>query len=76
MLDCLVEAKTVTIPRLLELAPAGTLDPSPFLYTSTLYSMAGLVAAAAILHTAITPVQQIYFQRSKLLEQKEQEKQQ
>ena len=38
-LESLVSAKTVTIPRLLEISPHGTLDPSPFIYNSTLYTM-------------------------------------
>ena len=42
-LESLVAAKTVTIPRLLEIAPQGTLDPSPFIYNSTLYTMVRLV---------------------------------
>lgn len=30
-LQALVDAKTVTIARLMEIAPAGTVDPTPFL---------------------------------------------
>ena len=41
-LESLVSAKTVTIPRLLEISPHGTLDPSPFIYNSTLYTMVRL----------------------------------
>ena len=39
-LPLLVERKTVTIAKLLELAPAGTPDPSCTLYNSTMYLMA------------------------------------
>lgn len=34
----LVEAKTVTINRLLELVPDGTPDPTPFVYDRTMYT--------------------------------------
>jgi hypothetical protein len=40
-LSSLLEAKAVTIGRLMEIAPVGTIDPSPNLYDTTLYSMGG-----------------------------------
>ena len=40
-LSSLLEAKAVTISRLMEIAPTGTIDPSPNLYDTTLYSMGG-----------------------------------
>ncbi len=40
-LESLVAAKTVTIARLMEIAPAGTSDPTSGLYNTTMYSMAG-----------------------------------
>lgn len=40
-LNSLLEAKAVTIGRLMEIAPMGTIDPSPNLYDTTLYSMGG-----------------------------------
>ena len=63
-LEQLVSAKTVTIPRLMEIAPSGTLDPSPFIYNSTLYTMAGLVSVAAMLHFMVKPVDRKYFDMS------------
>ena len=41
-------SKTVTISRLMELAPAGTVDPSSTLYNSTMYAMAGLLGIALV----------------------------
>ena len=41
--------------------PPGTVDPSPFLYNSTLYSMAGLASIASVLHFCVTPVDRKYF---------------
>jgi MFS family permease len=52
----LVAAKTVTIPKLLELAPAGTVDPSATLYNSTMYLMAGLLAIALCANALVGPV--------------------
>lgn len=57
----LVEAKTVTIPRLLEIAPAGTIDPSPFLYNNTCYAMTGTLAVAAVANACITKVDRKHF---------------
>jgi len=70
-LEQLISAKTVTIPRLMELAPTGTLDPSPFIYNSTLYTMAGLVSVAAMLHFMVKPINTKYFDMSEKLEEKE-----
>lgn len=52
----LVEAKTLTIEKLLELAPAGTLDPTPFLYDTTCFVAAGLMSVAALSNLAIKPL--------------------
>jgi len=34
----------------MEIAPVGTVDPSPFLYNSSMYAFAGLVGVAGIIH--------------------------
>lgn len=52
----LISANTVTIPRLLEIAPAGTMDPTPYLYDSTFYSLAVIITAAALSNAAIRRV--------------------
>jgi len=70
-LQDLVQAKTVTMSRLMEITPTGTIDPSPYIYNTTLYTMAGLVSAAAALHYMVKPVNSKYFDQTKLLEQKE-----
>jgi MFS family permease len=51
-LPALIDAKTVTIPRLLELLP-GTVDPTPFLYDEPLLVIAGLQLAALACALAI-----------------------
>lgn len=47
--------KTVTIAKLMNIAPAGTIDPTPHLYDTTMYSLAGLAVVATLAHTSVTP---------------------
>lgn len=54
-LQALVDAKTVTISRLLEILPAGTLDPTPAIYDSTMYTMAGIMGCAVVCNALIKP---------------------
>ncbi len=60
----LIEAKTLTISKLMTIMPQGTLDPSPFIYNNTMYTMAGLVSVGAALHFMVTPVNKKYFEPS------------
>jgi len=55
-LDLLVEQKTVTIAKLMEIAPAGTVDPTSSLYNATMYLMAALLAVALISNALMRPV--------------------
>ena len=55
-LEQLVAAKTVTLGKLMELAPAGTVDPTPSLYNTTMYLMAGLLFIALLANAAMRPV--------------------
>lgn len=55
-LDELVTAKTVTIARLMEIAPQGTIDPTPSLYNTTMYTMAALLVIALIANIMVRPV--------------------
>ncbi len=55
-LDALVQAKTVTIAKLMEIAPPGTLDPTPSLYNQTMYLMAALLFIALIANALMRPV--------------------
>ena len=52
----LIEAKTVTIAKLMEIAPAGTVDPTSNLYNSTMYLMAVLLAVALVSNALMRPV--------------------
>lgn len=55
-LDSLVAAKTVTIARLMEIAPSGTVDPTPSLYNTTMYAMAALLVIALVSNFLVKPV--------------------
>ena len=55
-LEELIAAKTVTISALMEIAPVGTVDPSPSLYNLTMFIMAGLMVIAFIANRLIRPV--------------------
>jgi MFS family permease len=55
-LDALVAQKTVTIAKLMEIVPTGTVDPTPSLYNLTMYLMAGLLAIALVANALVRPV--------------------
>ncbi|CAB1098230.1 unnamed protein product [Ectocarpus sp. CCAP 1310/34] len=60
----LIDSKALTIGKLMELVPAGTPDPTPFIYDSTLYTMAGLMGVAAVAHSTIRPMNPKYFEKA------------
>ncbi len=55
-LEILVQNKTVTLAKLMDIAPEGTLDPTASLYNSTMYVMAALLIIALISNLLIKPV--------------------
>ena len=55
-LDALVAQQTVTIAKLMEIAPPGTVDPTPSLYNLTMYLMAALLAIALVANALMQPV--------------------
>jgi MFS family permease len=55
-IEPLVRSKTVTLSRLMEIAPAGTMDPTSTVYNSTMYMMAGLLAVALLANLLVRPV--------------------
>ena len=55
-LDELVAAKTVTVQKLMEIAPEGTVDPTPSLYNSTMFTMAGLLVVGFFANLLVKPV--------------------
>ena len=55
-LPTLIAKKTVTLPKLMALAPSGTVDPSSTLYSSTMLAMAGLLVIAFVANWLVRPV--------------------
>ena len=55
-LEQLVAAKTVTINKLMEIAPSGTVDPTSGLYNTTMYLMAVVLFVALIMNATMRPV--------------------
>jgi len=55
-LDALVAQNSVTIARLMEIAPPGTSDPTSGLYNSTMILMALLLAIALVRNALMKPV--------------------
>jgi hypothetical protein len=48
--------KTVTIAKLMAIAPPGTIDPSSTVYNTTMYLMAGLLVLALGANLLVKPV--------------------
>jgi MFS family permease len=55
-LDALIVQQTVTIAKLMEIAPSGTVNPTPSLYNLTMYLMAALLAIALVANALMSPV--------------------
>lgn len=55
-IQTLIDAKTITISRLMEVVPPCTVDPTPFLYDHTCYVAAGLMGVALLANLAINPL--------------------
>lgn len=61
--NILIESNQLSISKLMDIMPAGTTDPAPFIYDSTMYSMAGLMAVAAVSHMLVKPVDPKFFEQ-------------
>ncbi len=55
-IQTLVAQKTVTLSKLMEIAPPGTVDPASILYNSTMELMACLLGVALIANLLVRPV--------------------
>jgi MFS family permease len=62
-LDQLVATQTVNIARLMEIAPPGTVDPTPGLYNSTMYLMAVLLAVGLVANALMKPVRESHYMK-------------
>jgi MFS family permease len=63
-LSSLTEAKIITVPRLLEILPEGTPDPSLYMYNSTFYAMGGFLMIAFLSNLLIKPVSKKMLQKA------------
>ena len=59
----LIQAKTLTINKLMTIMPEGVINPSPFIYDSTMYAMAGLMSVAAATHLLVKKVDKKHFEK-------------
>jgi hypothetical protein len=55
-IERLIDAKTLSIARLMEFVPEGTVDPTPFIYDTTCYAAAGLMTFSFFSNLAIRPL--------------------
>jgi MFS family permease len=60
-LSQLIETKTVTLSKLMEIAPAGTVDPTSGLYNTTMFTMAALLIIALVVNLLVKPINKKYF---------------
>lgn len=52
----LLAAKSLSIGKLMVLAPPGTIDPTPHLYDTTMYALSGLMAVAFVAQGLVRPL--------------------
>lgn len=69
-IDLLFQTKSVTIPRLMEYVPAGTPDPTPFLYHEGLMIFASFQLLALLSNIILTPVDPSLHEKQKVEEKK------
>ena len=60
----LIDANTVTISNLMEIAPIGTVDPTPSLYNLMMWVMAGLLVIAFFANMQVHPVDESHLVRN------------
>jgi len=66
--EALINSKAVSIGKLMEIAPPGITDPSPFIYNTSMYTMAAFMCAAAISHQMVKKVDPKHFEENILKE--------
>lgn len=73
-LQMLIDTKTVTIARLMEIVPTNVTDPTPALYDTTMTAMAGLLGIAFISNLAMRPVHEKHWMKEGEEEKKKESK--
>lgn len=61
--QALIDAKTITINKLMDVVPLGTQDPTPYLYNTTMYTMASFMAIAALSNYLVKSVDPKHFEK-------------
>lgn len=61
----LIQAKTLTINKLMSIMPEGVVNPSPFIYDSSMYLMTGLMILAACFNYKIMKVDPKFYEKNK-----------
>jgi len=62
-IEQLITAKTVTIAKLMEIAPVGTIDPTSGLYNTTMYLMAVILLIALVANARMSPVNSKHYMK-------------
>jgi MFS family permease len=60
-LDTLLANNVVTIGKLMEIAPEGTIDPTSTLYNTTMFAMAALLFIALLANLSVKPVNEKHY---------------
>jgi hypothetical protein len=55
----LIAAKTLTINKLLALCPPGTIDPTPHLYDTTMYTLGSMMIVASACNYLVRPTNRV-----------------
>ena len=63
-LQILIDANTVTIAKLMEIVPVGTIDPTPNLYNTTMYLMAVVLFIALLANAFMHPVDAKHYMKA------------
>jgi hypothetical protein len=61
----LVASKSVTIPHLMDIMPAGVVDPTPMLNNDTMLAMGGLLTVALACNAGIRPVHSKHYMENR-----------
>lgn len=62
-LQTLINSNSVTIDKLLPLCPPGTVDPTPFLYDTTMFTLATFLGLAFMSNALVRPVSKEFLKR-------------
>jgi len=64
-IQALIDAKSVTIASMMDIVPAGTIDPTAVIYDSSMYTMAFALGGALAANAALRPVDKKHWVQDK-----------